>query len=214
MSALSPQPTTRNSKHQAMSMKNIDGGDWVDVVTTKRKAGSRSAIAPDGAAQIQANKQLIILVLVGLPGSGKSYFASKLEKESFSQYVRVNQDALGTRKKCETACRQALSRGKSVIIDRCNFDATQREHWLKFGVPCECIVFNYDKELCIRRCKERRNHETIDSRNAAGVIRGMAKEFQPPLPHSPQYQRHVTITSFRKSNEIVQSYIDRISRDY
>jgi len=219
LSALSPQPTTRNSisnlnNHQAMSMTNTnhdDGGDWVDVYTTKRK-GSRAA--PDGAAQIQAHKQLIILVLVGLPGSGKSYFASKLEKESFSQYVRVNQDALGTRKKCETACRQALSRGKSVIIDRCNFDATQREHWLKFGVPCECIVFNYDKELCIRRCKERRNHETIDSRNAAGVVRGMAKGFRPPLPHSPQYQRHVTITSFRKSNEIVQSYIDRISRDY
>ncbi|KAK1743225.1 bifunctional polynucleotide phosphatase/kinase [Skeletonema marinoi] len=218
LSALSPHPTTRNSisnlnKHQAMSMNtnHDDGGDWVDVVTTKRKG-----------AQIQAQKQLssnsnsnsqCILVLVGLPGSGKSYFASKLEKESFSQYVRVNQDALGTRKKCETACRQALSRGKSVIIDRCNFDATQREHWLKFGVPCECIVFNYDKELCIRRCKERRNHETIDSRNAAGVVRGMAKGFRPPLPHSPQYQRHVTITSFRKSNEIVQSYIDRISRD-
>ena len=225
LSALSPQPTTRNSisnhlnKHQAMSMKNAnrdDGGDWVDVVTTKRK-GSRAA--PDGAAhkQLSSNSNSnppCILVLVGLPGSGKSYFASKLEKESFSQYVRVNQDALGTRKKCETACRQALSRGKSVIIDRCNFDATQREHWLKFGVPCECIVFNYDKELCIRRCKERRNHETIDSRNAAGVVRGMAKGFRPPLPHSPQYQRHVTITSFRKSNEIVQSYIDRISRDY
>ena len=116
------------------------GGEWIDVVATKRK-GSESAAA-DGVVK----PPQLILVLVGLPGSGKSYFASKLEKESFSQYVRVNQDSLGTRKKCETACRQALSKGKSVIIDRCNFDKQQREHWLKFGVqfgvPCECIVFS------------------------------------------------------------------------
>ncbi len=189
-----------------------DGGDWVDVVTTKRK--SRKSAVCDSLDAKAAQAPQLILVLVGLPGSGKSYFASKLEKESSSRYVRVNQDSLGTRKKCETACRQALSRGKSVIIDRCNFDATQREHWLKFGVPCECIVFNYEKEVCVRRCRERRNHETIDARNAAAVVRGMAKEYRPPLPHSPQYQRHVTIDSFRKSNEIVQSYLDRNSRDY
>ncbi len=193
--------------------RNLDvgGGEWVDVVTTKRKSNKSAAHSLDGRA---AKAPQLILVLVGLPGSGKSYFASKLEKESCSQYVRVNQDSLGTRKKCETACRQALSRGKSVIIDRCNFNTQQREHWLKFGVPCECIIFNYEKEVCIRRCKERRDHETIDPGNAAVVVRGMAKEYRPPLPHSPQYQRHVTINSFRKSNEIVQSYIDRSARDY
>ena len=187
------------------------GGEWVDVVATKRKS-SKSAAFPLDDGAVKAPQ--LILVLVGLPGSGKSYFASKLEKESFSQYVRVNQDSLGTRKKCETACRQALKKGKSVIIDRCNFNKQQREHWLKFGVPCECIVFSYEKEVCIRRCKERRNHETIDTRNAAVVVRGMAKEYRPPLPHSPQYQRHVVINSFRKSDEIVQSYLDRSSRDY
>lgn len=192
-----------------------DGDDWVDVVATKRKSrksASRDSLDAKAAQATQAPQ--LILVLVGLPGSGKSYFASKLEKESFSQYVRINQDSLGTRKKCETACRQALSRGKNVIIDRCNFNKQQREHWLIFGVPCECIVFKYGKEVCIRRCIERRNHETVDARNAAAVVRGMAREYRPPLPHSPQYQRHVTINSFKKSDEIVQSYLDRSSRDY
>ncbi len=192
------------------------GGEWVNVGTTKRKGSKSAARSPEDGAQ--ASHAQVILVLVGLPGAGKSFFASKLEKESSSQYVRVNQDSLGTRKKCEASCRQALSRGKSVIIDRCNFDATQREHWLavgkEFGVPCECVVFNYDKEVCIRRCKERANHETVDAGNAAIVIRGMAKEFRPPLPHSGQYQRHVTVNSFRKADEVVQSYLDRSSRDY
>ena len=202
----------RGDMSSNISDQDDGGGEWVDVVATKRKGSKNAACPLDDGAAVKAPQ--LILVLVGLPGSGKSYFASKLEKESFSQYVRVNQDSLGTRKKCETACRQALSMGKSVIIDRCNFNKQQREHWLRFGVPCECIVFNYEKEECIRRCKERKNHETVNARNAAVVVRGMAKEYRPPLPHSPQYQRHVTINSFRKSDEIVQSYLDRSSRDY
>lgn len=129
----------------------------------------------------------------------------------------MNQDTLGNRKACETACRQALSRGCSVIIDRCNFDAQQREHWIRigkeFGVPCECVLFNYDKEMCIRQCKERVNHETINSQNAAVVVRGMAKKFRPPPAHSGQYQRYFIISSFGKANEVAQSYLDRNSRD-
>jgi predicted kinase len=185
-----------------------DGGEWVNVGTKKCKGSKNGS---------QVHTQ-VILVLVGLPGSGKSYFASKVEKESLSQYVRINQDSLGTRKNCEASCRQALSRGKSVIIDRCNFDATQREHWLaigkEFGVPCECVVFNYDKEICIRRCKERTNHETVDSGNSAVVVGCMAKKFRPPLPHSGQYQRHVTVTSFRTADEVAKSYLERSSCDH
>ena len=191
----------------------MGSNEWVNVVATKRKGSKSAPRSPDGAHNAQ-----VIVVLVGLPGSGKSFFASKLEKESLSQYVRVNQDSLGTRKKCETSCRQALSRGNSVIIDRCNFLADQREHWLaigkEFGVRCECVVFDYDKEMCIRRCRDRRNHETIDAGNASIVVRGMAKNFRPPPPNSGQYHRHVTVTSFRKSNEVAQSYLERSSRDY
>ena len=41
-------------------------------------------------------------------------------------WERVNQDEMGTRKVCETRTEQALQKGKSVVIDRCNFDIAQR----------------------------------------------------------------------------------------
>jgi predicted ABC-type ATPase len=44
-----------------------------------------------------------------LSGSGKSTLASQFEALYPNYYVRVNQDALGTRKKCEDLTRIALN---------------------------------------------------------------------------------------------------------
>ena len=185
------------------TFQNFDGDGWVNVRT--KQCNEKS---PNEAAV-----QQVIIILVGLPGSGKSFFACSLERKSLSRFVRINQDSLGTRQKCITSARKALSVGKSVVVDRCNFDTTQREHWIKigkeFGVACECIFFNYNKSLCIQRCRDRSNHPTIDRRNAASVINGMAKQLRVPTPNSPLFSRIITVTSFRKSNEVVQSYLDR-----
>lgn len=192
--------------------------EWISVPkrggtakSPKLEGSENNSSKLEGSGNVAAAQ--VVIILVGLPGSGKSWFASQLQRGD-SRFVRINQDALGTRKKCEDSSRQALSRGESVIIDRCNFDSTQRQHWIniakqEFGLPCHCVVFNYNKEECIRRCKERVGHETINYGNAAMVVRGMAKKFRPPLPHSGQYQRHITINSFRQANEVVQSYLDR-----
>ena len=75
----------------------------------------------------------MILVLTGTPGSGKSTFAEALESRANGNWVRINQDTLGNRKKCEQATYQALSEAKHVIIDRTNVDKGQRGHWLRIA---------------------------------------------------------------------------------
>jgi tRNA splicing ligase len=75
-----------------------------------------------------------VLILAGVPGvlsfiynctgSGKSTFANKLVE--LYGWERVNQDEMGTRKACELKTQQALKKGRSIIIDRCNFDISQR----------------------------------------------------------------------------------------
>jgi predicted kinase len=73
-----------------------------------------------------------ILLLVGLPGSGKSTFANALEKVQPWKYVVVNQDQLKTRQKClDKTKRILMEEQKCVVIDRCNFNFTQRQYFFE-----------------------------------------------------------------------------------
>lgn len=87
----------------------------------------------DGAAPALAHAKArpprpVMLVLVGIPGSGKSTFAQSLVQRSKApdspmRWVAVNQDTIGkgkrgTREQCINAASAALIAGASVIVDR------------------------------------------------------------------------------------------------
>ena len=56
----------------------------------------------------------ILVVLVGVPGSGKSTFSSQLLERAPPRWTRISQDVLGTRKRCLGAARRALEDGSNV----------------------------------------------------------------------------------------------------
>mmetsp|Transcript_23127 Transcript_23127/g.54680 ORF Transcript_23127/g.54680 Transcript_23127/m.54680 type:complete len:323 (+) Transcript_23127:164-1132(+) len=81
-----------------------------------------------------------MVMLVGLPGSGKSTFAETLVVSMPNKFCRINQDELKTRQKCERKVKQVLSLSSNSssprlcpIIDRCNFDAKQRLTWYRLA---------------------------------------------------------------------------------
>lgn len=73
----------------------------------------------------QADTRPVLLVLVGLPGSGKTTFGNALV-EQLDGWARFSQDesASGRRQEVEAAVSAALARGENVIVDRVNFDPT------------------------------------------------------------------------------------------
>ncbi|KAH9443651.1 hypothetical protein MJO28_014102 [Puccinia striiformis f. sp. tritici] len=148
-----------------------------------------------------------ILVLAGWVGSGKSTFAIELEKSN-PNYVRICQDVLKKRQACEALARRSLAEGKSIIIDRQNFDRKQRLTWIKlsqeFGtkddndkiIPLECdlIEFATPYEECLKRLEHRTGHESIHSIQEGTKILSLIYHKQWVSPHiSEGFSRHLIL---------------------
>ena len=127
---------------------------------------------------MQQQQQLI--VLSGLPGSGKSTFTAALTARR-PEFVRVSQDALGTRPRCEKLARSTLAAGVSAVIDRTNIDAKQRGHWLKIAsnsgraVRVTAIYCQIDPNACIDRIRKRTEHETNPSPAVVNVMKNRVR---------------------------------------
>lgn len=107
---------------------------------------------------------MTMIILVGLPGSGKSTYA----KKHYPDYVYINQDELKSRDVCAIKAREAIDAGRDVIIDRTNIDKRQRKVWTNlakfYGVQnVECILLKVEPKECIKRINGRKNHPTIPS---------------------------------------------------
>ncbi|CAH0715595.1 unnamed protein product, partial [Brenthis ino] len=96
---------------------------------------------PFNEALIISEKEL--LVLVGFPGSGKSFIAKQIEKKTGNKYVTVCRDVIGTWQKCAAEATKLLQQGKSVIVDSTNPDKESRARWTSLAknmkVQCRCV---------------------------------------------------------------------------
>lgn len=174
-----------------------------------------TSLAPPAAAL--SNSHQFMLILTGIPGSGKSTFAEALVRGKPDAYVRVNQDSLGSRPLCEVLTKRVLEEGMCPIIDRCNFDPSQRAKFLNiaksFGIPSDCVVFKFPMDVCIQRCCERRRHETVNAENAAQIVRTMVRQFSPPLANHKNSEafRSIKVVDSRSAfQDLVQDYLNII----
>ncbi len=141
-----------------------------------------------------------VLVLVGLPASGKTTLARALQGAGWAWVNQARaglvrgpraqaqgadarqarpQDSLGSRGACEEACAEALAaQRRCVVVDRCNFDAAQRATWLLLARRHRAypLAFHLDVPAgeCVRRALARPAHPTLGAQNAASVIHGCA----------------------------------------
>lgn len=133
----------------------------------------------------------IAVILCGLPGAGKSTFASNLIASSNQQWVRINQDTIdrgrrGTREQCVHATREHLQAGRHVIIDRTNLDSQQRKVFIDVAKECGlspahilCVFFDFPQKLCGARAAGRQTHEGgLQGPRSYATIGSMAKQLR------------------------------------
>eukprot|EP00416_Gambierdiscus_australes_P006520 CAMPEP_0171129300 /NCGR_PEP_ID=MMETSP0766_2-20121228/118647_1 /TAXON_ID=439317 /ORGANISM="Gambierdiscus australes, Strain CAWD 149" /LENGTH=488 /DNA_ID=CAMNT_0011592495 /DNA_START=40 /DNA_END=1503 /DNA_ORIENTATION=+ len=141
-------------------------------------------------AGIGPTKPTTVILLCGLPGSGKSTMRGKLVSNGWAY---VSQDEMATAEACEKKLISALKRRQSCIVDRCNVTPSERRLWLQHATRAvdkglvkgvelhfEAVWMATCPEVCKERAKARQDHDTLSPENADQVIDSFCRGMRPP----------------------------------
>ncbi|CAK5265968.1 unnamed protein product [Mycena citricolor] len=145
-----------------------------------------------------------LFMLVGLPGSGKSWFSQAVCARNPSGWRRISQDESGSRASCETE----IGRKGRTLLDRCNASAADRKIWLALASNWVespvCIWFDYDRSLCESRAQRRMTHPTLPpGSRVRNAIAQMHNTFDEPSL-SEGFKTIVRVKSFEAAAELVE----------
>ncbi|GAB5367525.1 hypothetical protein AAMO2058_001238000 [Amorphochlora amoebiformis] len=190
--------------------------------------GSREASASTSdkkitKAQIKKLKELAknapsLIVLCGLPGSGKSTFRKALVMQNHCEWTTttwevVSQDDLGSRRKCEALIGiLAKDKKKKVILDRCNPDPKDREYWVRLAFSpkdATAVHMNTPLEVCLERLKKRSEHKTLNAKTKQSkmqmIVRGFKKRFVAPSKKEG-FNKVYTINTAEQAADLLMSW--------
>ncbi len=112
-----------------------------------------------------------VIILCGLPGSGKSTYAMCNTETTYigldSKCSYINQDKLVSRQACVKAFKDIVEfKPNEIVIDRTNISKAQRKIWIDLAKSykadsIECVYLHVDKDECVKRICDRKNHPTI-----------------------------------------------------
>ncbi|THV02514.1 ATP dependent DNA ligase [Dendrothele bispora CBS 962.96] len=151
-----------------------------------------------------------LFILVGLPGSGKSWISQSLLARDSKYWTRISQDENGSRASCETEISYNPGSKNRVILDRCNTSAKDRKSWLDLAsnwvINPVCVWFDYEKELCLSRAQTRAGHPTLPPGGRVNnAVEQMSKIFiKPSLGEG--FKAIVIIRSFAAAQESVSRF--------
>ena len=177
-------------------------------ISYRWKSKAEDLPEPTGVMSIEgrlpSNPELVILV--GLPGSGKSWFSSALEKRSKGAVDIVSQDDSGSRASCESAVSRRRP-SKTVILDRCNASRNERLEWLKLANIGEnaaiAVHFDIDASICTQRIDRRIDHPTIRPGRSNNAMNQMKSLMTKPSLTEP-FAAIITIPSFEAARQAVK----------
>ncbi|XP_073816232.1 polynucleotide kinase 3'-phosphatase isoform X2 [Musca autumnalis] len=123
-----------------------------------------------------------MIIMVGLPGSGKSHFAKK--NLASLGYTVANADTVGNVQACLKMCENALVSSKSCVVDNTNVDVESRKKFIelskKFKVPCRCFIMNVSVAQVKHNIAFRQLTDVKHSKINEMLLNMMKKKFTQP----------------------------------
>ncbi|MFD5588783.1 AAA family ATPase [Streptomyces sp. NPDC127063] len=183
-----------------------------------------SALAPSAPRMTRRSRSAQLVLMAGLPGSGKTTLARELEAQGFTRFCpdervwrvhghygrdfprgeyRIRERPI--LREIATELRALLTAGGSAVMDHGFWTAAERSEWRRLGEEAGAIVtlvhLPATHDLLWGRIKER-NEATYDDPNAMYFsehdLRRHARRFEPPGPDEPHVSydgRPVTVLS-------------------
>lgn len=109
-------------------------------------SSSANLLEPPTAKLISDEQEIVLLV--GYPGSGKSFFSHEHLKTK--GYEVINRDTLNSAQKCIAAIESSVQNKKSCVIDNTNPDPASRKKFIdeakRHKLPIRCFFFNVTYE--------------------------------------------------------------------
>lgn len=125
-----------------------------------------------------------LIILVGLPGAGKSTFCDLIMSSGYDINV-INQDSLG-RKQAESELSRSVKKHDITILDRTNITRKDRQEWLSLASldPTDviCVYIATSAQVSLIQAGKRQNHPTLKpGRGAEKIIMDLAKKLEEPV---------------------------------
>ncbi|UJR27839.1 hypothetical protein I4U23_009105 [Adineta vaga] len=153
----------------------------------------------------QLDGNIDLVMLCGLPGSGKSYIAQMMVLRD-DHWTIVSQDETRSRDTCE---RELGRPGKyaKTILDRCNPDRDDRKQWLAIAHWARkpiCVYFDYDPQLCVSRAQQRSDHPTlVPGQRVRTAVQSMLRQMERPRLDEG-FTAVCIVRSFDAANELIR----------
>jgi len=146
-----------------------------------------------------------LIIMVGFPASGKSYYVNKYIVPQ--NYDYINQDTLKTVNKCIKMCEISIKQGNSCVIDNTNPNIDKRKKYIdiakKYGVKCRCIHFITSRELSVHNNNYR--NLTTDKKLVPTIAYNIYnKKLQEPKEDEGFYK--IDKISFVLNDKIINKY--------
>lgn len=117
------------------------------------------------------------VVLMGLPGAGKSTFC---RERFFRSHVRINLDMLRTRRREQLLLRACLDGQQSFVIDNTNPARADRARYLVPARSAGFVCIGYWLRAGVAEAMERNAGRSGRERVPEAAVRGTARMFEPP----------------------------------